>query len=899
MREWLARLADWVRRDRLERELTDELRFHQQQLERDALHAGVSAGEAPWTARRRLGNTTTVTENARERWSLPSLDQFQQDVRYALRGLRRSPGFTATAIVTLALGIGANAAMFGVVDRLMFRPYAYLKDPQSVHRVYLRSTFRGDERIFSTFEYTRFLDLQKHTTSFSRYAAFSGTSMAIGIGDASREHRIAMVSGTLWDFFDARPALGRFFTPAEDSTPRGAEVAVLGHAYWQSEFGGRDVRGERLQVGHILTTIIGVAPEGFSGVSDREPPAVYIPITLYAGSNPAASDRANYFTRYQWGWMDMMVRRKANVTMQQASADMNQAYRRSWEIEGEIEPPLTPLAVANPRAEVAAMKVAAGPDPGLEARTALWLTGVAAIVLLIACANVANLFLARALRRQRETAVRLALGVSRGRLMRQTLTESVLLSLLGSAAGLLVAQWGGTGMRRLLITTQGASLDVMTDWRTLGVVIGIALVAGVLTGLAPAATSGRGDLAKSLKAGAREGTYHRSRLRVALLVTQGALSVVLLVGAGLFVKSLNNVRGMRMGYDAEGALFVSRNLRGTTLDSAQLVQLRRELVTAGQAIPGIAHVAMVSSIPFWSTSTTNLYVAGIDSVTRLGSFTYQTATADFFGAMGTRILRGRGFTDADREGAPRVAVVSQGMAGVLWPGQNAIGQCMRVGSDTIPCTTVVGIAEDIVQRQNQLADARRFHYYLPSDQFRPQRGDYLIVRVPGNASAQQEPVRKALQAKMPGQSYVTVRPLMDIVEGSQRSWQLGATLFVAFGLLALAVAAIGLYGVIAYNVTQRMHELGVRVALGAQRPDILRLVVGQSARFALAGVTVGCALALVASRWVQPLLFQQSATDPGIYVAVSAIMVVVALGASMSPALRAARADPNSALRSE
>jgi len=895
MREFLNRIADWLRRDRLDRELSEELRFHREQLERDA----AAAGKDVWSARRRLGNVTRAREESRDRWSIPSLDDLLQDVRYALRGLRRSPGFATSAIVTLALGIGANAAMFGVVDRLMFRPFAYLRDPDTVHRVYLRATNRGVESWDYGGEYTAYLDIERFTTSFSAYAGFAHSAMAIGTGEASQEHDVGMVSASFFDFLDARPALGRYFVAAEDTTPVGANVAVLSYEFWQSAFGGRDVLGEKLQVGHIPTTIIGVAPRGFTGVFLNSPPAVYIPITLYAGSNPSRENAATYYTRYNWGWMSTMVRRKPGVTVEQASADVAQAYRRSWQVMRDLEPSEMPLELAKPGGIVGSLKSGAGPNAPLEARTALWLTGVAAIVLLIACANVANLFLARALRRQREVAVRLALGVSRWRLMRQTLIESLVLSLVGSVAGLVVAQWGGAAIRRMLITTEAASLDTLSDWRTLGAVGAIAVVSAILTGIAPALLSARGDLAKTLKAGAREGTYHRSRARTALLVARGALSVVLLVGAALFVRSLDNVKHLRFGYDSDGVLLVSRNLRGTMLDSARLVELRRELVATAQALPGVRRAAWASSVPFWSTSSTGLYVAGIDSVRRLGRFTYQMTTPDYFAAFGTRILRGRGFTTADRDGAPLVAVVSEGMARALWPDRDALGQCMHVFDETSPCTTVVGIAEDIVQQTSQLSESSRYQYYLPIDQTRPSAGNYLLVRVAGDASQSVESVRKALQRVMPGQSYVTVRPFAELVDGARRSWQMGATLFVVFGALALAVAAIGLYGVIAYNVTQRMHELGVRVALGAERADILRLVVGQGARLATAGVVVGCGLALVSSHWVQPLLFGQSATDPFVYGVVAALMLVVALAACVGPALRAAGADPNAALRAE
>ena len=824
------------------------------------------------------------------------LEDLTQDLRFAVRALRKSPGFAAAVIVTLGLGIGANAAMFGVVDRLMFRPYAYLRDPATAHRVYLRSTYRETTTTSSFTEYARYLDLKRWTKSFDEWSAFSTRTWAVGVGEASRERQVATVNATFFKFFDARPVLGRFFVPAEDSTPRGADVAVLGYGFWKAEFGGRNVLGEVLQVGNIPATIIGVAPEGFAGVDDTDPPAVYIPITTYAGSQPSQRPNATYHTRYNWGWMQMMVRRKPGVTVAQASADLSQAHVRSWNAELALDNEGTPAAIAKPQAIAGAMKLGAGPDPSLESRTAFWVTGVSIIVLLIACANVANLFLARALRRQREVAVRLALGVTRRRLVMQTLTESLLLSILGSAVGLVVAQWGGLGIRRLLITSEDASLDVLTDWRTLGAAVGVALIAGLLTGLIPALLSGRGDLARSLKAGPREGTYHRSRTRVSLLVFQGALSVVLLVGAGLFVKSLNKVKSMRMGYDAEPVLLASRNMRGMAVDDSMSARLARELLATAQSIPGVEYATWVSSVPFWSTSSTDLFVPGIDSVRRLGRFTFQNATTDYFQTMGTRIVRGRGFTPEDRPGAPRIAVVSEGMSKVLWPGRDAIGQCMRVAADTMPCTTVVGIAEDMVQRD--LTGDQRFHYYMPLEQ-RSASGFAVLLKMRGDATSQQETVRRALQKVMPGQSYITVKPLGEIVDQQRRSWKLGATMFVAFGGLALLVAGVGLYGVIGYNVTQRMHELGVRVALGAQARDILRLVVGQGVRFAFAGVALGALLAYGASGWIEPLLFKQPAKDPVVFSLVGVVLLLVALAASAVPAMRAAKADPNTALRSE
>ena len=819
-----------------------------------------------------------------------------QDTKYALRGLRRSPAFTITVVLTLGLGIGANTAMFGIIDRLMFRPFPYLRDQGMVHRVYRQETYRGKLSTGGVSQYTRYLDFKKWTTSFSQYAAFASRNFAVGSGENAKERQVGVVSASFFEFFDAKPALGRYFVAAEDSTPRGAEVAVMSYEFWQSEFGGRDVRGEVLQVNNVPCQIIGVLPRGFVGIFDANPPVIYMPITTYAGSTPSLQDRSEYFTKYNWGWMDMMVRRKPGLTEEAASADLTQAHLKSWDAESAIEKQNTPAALAKPHALVGPLKTAAGPDPTVEAKTVRWVSGIAIIVLLIACSNVANLFLARALRRRRETAVRIALGVSHRRLMAQWFSESLILALIGCAAGVLIAQWGGAALRQLFVGT-GAAIPVASDWRTLGISAGLAIVAAVLTGLAPALVAGRTAIAGALKAGAREGTHARSGLRTGLMVLQVTLSAVLLVGAGLFVRSFAHVRELRLGYDFDPAVLVSKNYRGTALSDSVSIDLNRRLLEAAQALPGVEHAAVASSIPFWSTSSTNLIVPGIDSVRRLGQFTYQTGSPDYFAAMGTRIIRGRPFTGVDRAGSERVAVVSDAMAKVLWPNEDAIGKQMRVGSDTAQFTTVIGIAENAAQQE--LSGEKQYRYYLPMAQFRPERGSYLVLRVRGDPGAVGESVRKVLQPLMPGQTYITTRPMSELISNQQRAWRFGATMFLAFGVLALIVAAIGLYGVIGYDVAQRMHELGVRIALGAQTGDLVRLVVTQGVRVALIGVVAGCLIALAAGAQIQPLLFEQSARDPEVYGIVGGALLLVAVAASFAPARRAAKADPNQALRSE
>ncbi len=825
-------------------------------------------------------------------WTSSLLD----DIRYTIRGLRTKPGFAIAVVTTLGLGIGANAAMFGIVDRLLFRPPPMLRDAETAHRVYLFSTFRGQERASGGGQFARYRDIAEYTRHFSTVAGHTTRDLAVGTGDAAREMRIGVVSATFFSFFDAPPVIGRYFTESEDRPPEGAPVAVLSHAMWQSQYDGRtDVLGSTMQIGPTIYTIIGVAPKGFVGLWGDRPPAAFIPITSYAAGTGFKPRTGTWWETYSWGWMSTIVRRKPGISLEAAHADLSAAYVRSYEKQLVEQPRSTPIALAKPRAEVGSILADRGPTASNTSKVATWIGGVSVIVLLIAIANVANLMLARALRRRREIALRLALGVSAWRLARQLLTESLVLASLGGVLGLVLAHWGGAALRVFLLEKSEA-LAGFRDGRTVLFALAATVVVGVLTGLAPIVQSRRADLTNDLKSGSREGTYRASATRASLLVLQGALSVILLVGATLFVRSLDNVRRLRLGYDVDQILLVDLSMRGVEIDSAQTVALRQRLLQAATTMPEVEHASLQTGVPFWSSWSVGLYVEGIDTVFKLGQFNVNAVSPDYFATMGTRLLRGRGILDSDLGNSPRVAVVSEGMGKALWPGRDPIGQCMRVNADTMPCTQVVGVAEDI--KAGRLVPDSTFYYYLPATQFSPQNGG-MFVRVRGNAAQAKEAVRKRLQQEMPGASYVVLMPFREIMGQQTRSWELGATMFAIFGGLALLLAAIGLYSVIAYNVAQRTHELGVRRALGAQRAHAVRLVMSDGMRLAGVGVVIGGVAAWWAGRFVKELLFNVSPGDPMAFALVAFLLLLVALAACWFPAMRASRVDPSVALRSD
>ena len=893
------RLRALVHGGAVDSELNDEIRLHLEMEAEDLMRTeGLTPDEARRRARIAFGGVERVREEHRDARGIGWLDRRGQDIRYAFRGLRNRPGFTIAVVLTLALGIGANAAMFSIVDRLLFRAPPLMHDAARVHRVFLATTWRGKVEQDGYIQYARFIDLTRDTKSFDRTALFTEQELAVGTGSDTREMQVAVVSAGFFGFFDAPPVLGRYYTTAEDIAPNGAPIVVLSYGFWATQFGSRrDMVGQVVQIGATQYTVIGVAPKGFVGVWPDRPPVAFVPASTFGAEKGAhvGTKGENWWTTYHWTWAQVIVQRKTRVSVAQANADLSQAFVRSYQNELATSRGQQPIAIAKPHAFAGSVLSERGPHESTLAKVATWIAGVAMIVWLIACANVANLLLARALQRRREIAVRLALGVSRARLASQLLTESVILALLGGVSGVILAQIGGAVLRSAFLAPT-SSATVITDPRTLLYAGGAALIAGLLTGLAPLLQTRRVNLGHDLRAGVREGSYQKSPLRSALLILQGTLSVVLLVGAGLFVRSLSHVKAVPLGFVPDHVLMVERNMRGVPLDSVHSEVLLHRLHDAASTIPGVTMASRQLTMPFWDTWDLDLHVAGIDSVSKLGQFELNAVSPEYFATMGTRIVAGRGIESSDAAGAPGAMVVSQTMAKTLWPREEALGKCVRMESDTLPCHYVVGIAENI--KNDQLGDDPGLYYYISSEQFHPNQGG-LFLKVSGDPDAMKETVRKALQPLMPGASYLTVTPIRDIIGQQTQPWRLGASMFVIFGLLALVLAAIGIYSVIAFNVSQRLHEIGVRVALGATMGDIVGHVVTGGLKLAVVGVGLGIAVALGLSHWIEPLLFEESPHDPAILVLVAGALLLVAALASFIPARRAGGVDPVRALRME
>jgi predicted permease len=881
-------------------DMDDEIRFHIDMRVAQLVAQGWPEDAALAEAQRRFGPFQEMRRSlhaaARRREEILTMsemfDALRHDVAYALRQIARAPGLAAAVIATFALGIGANATMFGIVDRLLLRPPAYVRAPEQLHRVEIQQKSGDAENTNWTFSYPAYVDFRDRVPGFSSVAAFTSPgSVSLGLGANARRITGMLVSGSYFGTLGTATVLGRPIVPSDDVMPNGSPVVVIGYALWQREFGGESgVLGKTIALAAHRYTIIGVAPEGFVGTGSN-PVDVWIPVSAGEGLRFAGNAWA---TERHVQWATVIGRIKPAVSSATVAAQITSAYRAAQAAIGEPD--------STARGQVTSVLPSRQRELSPVRRVAVLLGGVSLLVLLIACANVANLLLVRAFRRRREIAVRLALGISRPRLVRQLVTESLLLALAGGLAALVVVRWGSTVVQKVLFS-DFAWPDSPVDGRVLAFTAATTIFVGLIAGLVPALQGSDPHLARTLREGTRGAGFSRSRTRAMLLLVQAAVSVVLLVGTGLFVRSLRNVHAVNPGLDVNRLISATIDLRSVGIDSAAADDYFDRARDATSRLPGVAAVTLADAAPFggWSFGV-DLFVPGRDSLAKTNGDPLQSfVLPNYFATVGTRILRGRSFTDADAAtGASPVTIISENVARRLWPNESAIGQCIRVGDRNAPCAEIVGIAQ--AARRNSVARGEEgTQIYLPLTPGKSvPRARVMMVRPSGDDLERLvEPIRRVMQTVVPGVPYAYVRPTRTMLDGELRPWQLGATMFAAFGLIALVLSSLGLYSVVAYTVAQRMHELGVRVALGAQVGDIRGLVLAQGLRIAAAGVAGGTIISLVAGKLVAPLLFETLPRDPAVFLSVIALLLGVATVASLVPARRAVRADPLVALRAE
>jgi predicted permease len=874
---WL-RIKALFRRRQLERDLDDELAFHLAMRERKLAESGVTPEEAPHAARRKFGNATRAKEANRELWTFPFAEALWQDIRYGLRQLRRNPGFTIVATVTLALGIGVNVSMLGVVDSLMFRLPAHVHAPGQLIEAGLVTKQQPDQRPTISYRQYQRLATNAHLAEW----AFQGLRRSVGFGQgaAARPISVSYVSHTYLHVLGAHMPLGRWFNAEEDQPTGSPRVVVLGYSLWQRAFGGDPkILGRMVPIGGEERRVVGVAPEGFTGTAFLKVDA-WLPIHAF-----------HEFPLAEVTWTAVGRLRKG-ATVQQAAAEATILLRHGRALNNQVVR-VEPLFSSRWKA--------LSPND----RISLWIAGVALIVLLIACTNVSSLLLARVAQRRHEMAIRQHLGATRARVMRQVLIEGLLLGAAGGAAALLVALAAQPLVGAFLLP-RGFYAGSFLNWRLLALATGLAICAGCASALAPAWRASEPRVAEVLKSGERGHTREGSGLRWSLVVIQTGLALLLAVGAGLFIRSLRKVDAIDLGFQPKGllqatvALPLGPAMKGSTEANTAYERLR----SRAEHVPGVAEVALANMLTIETDFT-------IRVTSRSGKTLLQwtamprAVTPNYFSTMRTRILEGRPLLDSDTEGSAPVVVVNQSMAREVWPEQNPLGKCLRTSLKTT-CARVVGVVPDALLSipGTGPGPTTPAEFYVPLSQAARQgtlfpSPDGLLIRTKARSPAVVANLFAALESVSPGGRYVSIEPYTKMLDEQTRSWRLGASMLSLFGGLALMLAAVGIYGVLAFLVRQRTAEIGVRIALGATPRDVLRMVIAEGMKFAAIGVVIGVAVALALTRLMKGLLYGVSVVDPATFVGAVMVLGLVAALACGLAAWRAARVDPVRALKYE
>jgi putative ABC transport system permease protein len=871
----------WRRRRILE-ELDEDIREHIARETQDNIERGMSAEDARHAAMRKFGNVTQVMEETREVWSVVWLNQLLADIRFGLRMLRKNPGFTAVAVLTLALGIGANAAVFSVVYAVLLRPLPY-KDPSSLIVLNETTPMVGTVSV----SYPNFLDWRNQSRTFSEMAAVRG--VGFNLAGVTQPENISggAVSPNFLSMLGVRPFLGRDFDASEEKagTP---PVILLSYSLWQSHFGGDpNIVGRTIKLDDRGFTIVGVLPSNYRSLDKTD---VMLPIGVWATDN--SEDVKERGAR---GDLGVIGRLATGVSLTKARAEM----------EGIAARLATEYPASNDRFGVALQPVRDAFVSDIRPAI-LVLFGAVMFVLLIACANVANLFLVRGASRSKEVALRIALGASRGRIISQMLTESFVLAVLGGVLGLALAVAGIGGMSRLIPADMLSGATVNLNGAVLLFAACVVALASFIFGLAPALHSTKPDVQSELKEGGRGASAGagQNQLRAALATAEISLALILLVGAGLMMKSLYRLLAVDPGFRPDRVLTMGMDLRTQQYSKDPAVlNFWQQVLDRVRVLPGVEAAAVGTVIPLTdSHSRSDVTIEGMALPTP-GNYPHpdvHIVSPGYITTLGIPLLRGRTFTDADDEKAPLVGMINAVTARRFFPKEDPVGKRFMFGHPSAKNApkwcTIVGVVSDT--KLYGLANPARLEVYVPLRQNAASEMT-LLVKSGADPAALTSAIREAVQSIDKDQPLFAISTMKELVSNSVATRRMTLVLLGLFSGLALVLGAIGIYGVISYSVAQRTHEIGIRMALGAPRRDVFRLVVGQGLKLAGIGIAIGIAGALGLARLMSSLLYGISATDFETFAGVSILLALVALLACFIPAQRAMRVDPTVALRHE
>jgi macrolide transport system ATP-binding/permease protein len=812
------------------------------------------------------------------------------DLRFAIRMLIKYPAFSIVAFLALVLGIGANTTVFGIINALLLRPLPVGHSEEVVKVFTTDNHIPGNQSI----SYLNFQDYAKQNTAFSSMAAYTFAGMGMTRGTDTLNVVALLVTGNYFDLLQVKPALGRAFLPEEDSTPNGHPVVVLGYNFWRKLGGDPTIVGSQVTLNGHSFTVIGVAPAAFTGVDTGFSPDLWVPVSMHQWVRPGGDF---WFEQRRALLMNVMARLKPGVTMSEAQAQMRTIAKQLEQAYPDVN---KERSIALMSLEAAKSQALGGfNNEDLARNVSLLLLVAAASILLIACANVANLLLARSTARQREMAVRLALGAGRGRIVRQLLTESILLGLIGGAGGVLVAYCLGDVLIALLPPAAfPITLDPQPDWRVLMLSFVVAVLSGVVFGLAPALQMARWNLTQGLRerVSTAGGAVTRLNLRSLLVVAQIAVSLLLLIASGLFLKSFYKAQAIDPGFRTENLDIVTINPVLAGYDSDRALQVVRAIVDQIRHDPRVAGADVNNWVPLVGGEARTIVIDGRDPNDEHNRrfANYSPITPGYFQTMGIQLLRGRNFTDQDAEKkAAPVAIIDETMAKEFWPNEDALGHRFRFMIDKAPIE-VIGIARN--SKANTLGEIPTPMVYWPLKQI-TDFGITLFVHTNGAPAVMLSEIRRIVRAvdvHIPITYEKTVRQHMAVALWP--SW-MGAMLLGGLGLLAFILASMGVYGVMAYSVSQRTRELGIRMALGAQTSQVIQLVLRQGMLLTVIGLGVGLFAAFGSTRLAGSLLYGVNPSDPVIFIGVTSLLAVAAFAACYFPARRALKINPVTALR--